>query len=231
MQNAVFRGGDIFRTNEAARGSEGLRYDIALPLVVDLDGTLIATDALHESLIFFLKRRGVSAWKIPYWIFAGRATVKNRLAEAVTEEDVMSLPANAELVAFAEREASRGRRIVLATAADLAIAQKIQRRFPFISDLIASVDGRNLKGPAKAEEVMRRFPDGFVYAGDSTADLHVWSKASAAIFAGRSASMAKKISRLTKLEAVFLTKTLGFPSLRQGLRVHQWPRTAWSSCR
>jgi len=222
MQSALFVGGDVFRANETSRVSEGLRYDIALPLVVDLDGTLIATDSLHESLIFFLKRRGVSAWKIPYWIAAGRATVKNRLADVVMEEDVIGFPANAELVAFAEREASRGRRIVLATAADLAIAQKVQRRFPFISDLIASADSPNLKGPAKAEEMMRRFPDGFVYAGNSTADLHVWSKASAGIFAGRSATMGNKVSRLTELEAVFLTKTFGFPSLRQALRIHQW---------
>ena len=68
---------------------------------------------------------------------------------------------------------------------------------------------------------MRRFPDGFIYAGDSTADLHVWGKASAAIFAGRSATMEDKISRLTELEAVFLTKS---PSLRQGLRIHQWAK-------
>jgi hypothetical protein len=68
--------------------------------VVDLDGTLIATDALHESLILFLKRRSVSARKIPYWIAAGRGTVKNRLADVVTEEEVMSFPANAELVAL-----------------------------------------------------------------------------------------------------------------------------------
>jgi 4-hydroxybenzoate polyprenyltransferase len=224
MKSVLFKGGDVFRANETSRVSEGLRYDIALPLVVDLDGTLIAADALHESLIFFLKRRGVWAWKIPYWIVAGRATVKNRLADVVTQEDVMSFPANAELVAFAECEASRGRRIVLATAADLAIAQKIQVRFPFITDLIASVDGKNLKGPAKAEEVMRWFPDGFIYAGDSTADLHVWSKASAAIFAGRSATMGNRISRLTELEAVFLTKAFDFLSVRQGLRPHQWAK-------
>jgi hypothetical protein len=86
MQSALFKGGDVFRANETSRVSEGLRYDIALPLVVDLDGTLIATDALHESLIFFLKRRGVWAWKIPYWIVAGRATVKNRLADVVTKK-------------------------------------------------------------------------------------------------------------------------------------------------
>ena len=167
MQVASFRESDNLPAKGPSPERELLPHDITLPLVVDLDGTLIATDALHELLIFFLKRRGAEAWKIPYWIGAGRAIVKNWLAEVVTEEDVASFPMNAGLVCFAEQEASRGRRIVLATAADLAIAQKVQQRFPFISHVIASTDGRNLKGLAKAEEVMRQFPDGFIYAGDS----------------------------------------------------------------
>ena len=226
MQIASFRESDNLPANESSPERELLPHDITLPLVVDLDGTLIATDALHESLIFFLKRRGAEAWKVPYWIGAGRAIVKNRLAEVVTEEDVASFPVNAGLVRFAEQEASCGRQIVLATAADLAIAQKVQQRFPFISHVIASTDGRNLKGLAKAEEVMRQFPDGFIYAGDSASDLHVWDRASAAIFVGRSTNMEKKITTRTELAAVFPTKTLNFPSLRRGLRLHQWAKNA-----
>ena len=110
---------------EIAPVAEGLPLGIEFPLVVDLDGTLIATDALHELLLFFLKRQGMAAWKIPFWILSGRAKVKNRLAEVVTEEDVATFPVNDELLALAEREAKRGRRIVLATAADLSIAEKI----------------------------------------------------------------------------------------------------------
>jgi len=226
MQIASFRESDNLPGNGPSPERALLPHDIALPLVVDLDGTLIATDALHESLIFFLKRRGAEAWKVPYWIGAGRAIVKNRLAEVVTEEDVASFPVNAGLVCFAEQEANRGRRIVLATAADLAIAQKVQQRFPFISHVIASTDGFNLKGLAKAEEVMRQFPDGFIYAGDSASDLHVWDRASAAIFVGRSTNMEKKITTRTELAAVFPTKTLNFPSLRRGLRLHQWAKNA-----
>ena len=102
---------------------------------------------------------------------------------------------NAALVRFAEQEANCGRQIVLATAADLAIAQKVQQRFPFISHVIASMDGCNLKGLAKAEEVMRQFPDGFIYAGNSSSDLHVWDRASAAIFVGRSRIWRRRLRR------------------------------------
>ncbi len=44
-----------------------LGFDIAIPLVIDLDSTLLATDTLHESLLLFLKRRPTSAWQIPIW--------------------------------------------------------------------------------------------------------------------------------------------------------------------
>jgi hypothetical protein len=71
---------------------------------------LIATDALHESLLFFLKRQGIASWKIPFWILSGRAKVKNRLAAVVTEEEIATFPVNDELLAMAEREAKRGRR-------------------------------------------------------------------------------------------------------------------------
>ena len=127
-------------------------------------------------------------------------------------------------MAFAERGAHRGRRIVLATAADLAIAQKIQRRFLFISEVLASTDGLNLKGSAKADRLARLFPDGFVYAGDSPADLHVWKKASGAIFVGRSAALAKRIAREVDLQAVLLTKAAPLRSLTKGLRIHQWAK-------
>lgn len=203
-----------------------LAYELGLPLVMDLDGTLISTDALHESLLNFLKRRASEAWKIPFWILSGRAVVKSRLAEAVTDQDAETFPVNDELVAIARHEAERGRRIVLATAADISIAEKIQRRFSFIGHVIASVGGRNLKGPAKATEVGAQFPNGFIYAGDSAADLDVWSKATAAIFVGRSASMEGKIAARTTLAVVLPTKLLDFPTLRRGLRLHQWAKNA-----
>jgi 4-hydroxybenzoate polyprenyltransferase len=217
---------DDLTANTPTRAEEFLSYDVALPLVIDLDGTLIATDALHESFLFYLKRRWLDAWKIPFWTLSGRAIVKNRLAETVTHEDVANFPVNDKLVALAELEAGRGRRIILATAADISIAEKIQDRFPFFCQIIASTDGRNMKGAQKAEAVNKLLPDGFIYAGDSSADLHVWNSASAAIFAGRSARMEKKIRTRTELAAVFPTRILSFPSLRRGLRFHQWAKNA-----
>jgi len=43
--------------------------------------------------------------------------------------------------------------------------------------MFASDGERNLKGFAKAEMLSRMFPNGFIYAGDSKADLIVWQRA------------------------------------------------------
>lgn len=224
MQHALSAESVSDRIEETALFAEMLSCDVGLPLVLDLDNTLLATDSLHESLLVVFKRHSGRIREIPFWLLAGRATVKHRLAETFTEEDAKSLPVKDHVIAFAEREARRGRRIVLATAADLAIAQKIQRRFLFISEVLASTDGLNLKGSAKADRLARLFPDGFVYAGDSPADLHVWKKASGAIFVGRSAALAKRIAREVDLQAVLLTKASPLRSLTKGLRIHQWAK-------
>ena len=203
-----------------------LGHDISIPLVIDLDGTLLSTDTLHELLLLFLKRRPTAAWQIPGWVLSGRATVKDRLADVVTDEDVATFPAHAALVTLAENEAARGRKIVLATAADLSIAEKIRARFSFIQEVVASSAGHNLKGVAKAEALSARFPDGFIYAGDSAADLHVWNRAIAAIFVGRSPALKRQIEARTELTALPPNALFNFPALRRGLRLHQWAKNA-----
>ncbi len=142
-----------------------LGFDIAIPLVIDLDSTLLATDTLHESLLLFLKRRPTSAWQIPIWALSGREALKNRLADVVTDEDVATFPARQSLVTLAENEAARGRKIVLATAADLSIAEKIRNRFSFIREVVASSAGHDLKGAPKAEALHALFrTDSFMRA-------------------------------------------------------------------
>jgi hypothetical protein len=48
----------------------------------------------------------------------------------------------------------------------------------FIDQVFASGGRRNLKGSEKAAMLRQLFPAGFVYAGDSAADLEVWRHAS-----------------------------------------------------
>jgi 4-hydroxybenzoate polyprenyltransferase len=201
-----------------------LSCDLTVPFVVDLDGTLVPTDTLHEALFLLLKHDWSRAWRVPVWILQGRAVVKEKLGALVTDQDVANFPINADLLEFVEREARRGRKIVLATAADHSIAEKVAQRFPFISKVIAS-DGRtNLRGRAKAEALSEIYPKGFVYAGDSYPDVEVWRRSSGAIFAGNSRRLFEEVKDATQLFASFPKPSLGFNGLRRALRIHQWAK-------
>ena len=71
------------------------------PLCVDLDGTLIRSDLLFESLARLIKTQPWMLLAVPFWLLAGKAVLKRNLARRVSV-DVESLPYNAGFVSTAE---------------------------------------------------------------------------------------------------------------------------------
>lgn len=213
-------------TSAGPVGIPALKCDLGLPLILDLDGGLLTTDMVQEGLLILFKREWAKVWKFPLWAIRGWAAVKQRLATLVTDEDIARFPINPALESFARHEAQLGREIVLATAADRGIAEKVERRFSFVSKVIAS-DGRTaMRGRAKAEELRRLYPKGFIYAGDSYPDIHVWKLSSGAIFAGTSARLVRKAREVAEVVASFPRPRPGTDGFRRGLRLHQWVKNA-----
>ena len=56
-----------------------------IPLCVDLDGTLIQTDLLWESLVRLLRRNPLYVIAVFWWWLRGRAHLKAEIAERATE--------------------------------------------------------------------------------------------------------------------------------------------------
>ena len=138
-----------------------------MPLVVDLDGTLVLTDLLHESAVLAVTRAPIAALRALPALFRGdRAALKRRLAEA-GPVDAGSLPLREELVGLLGEEKARGRRLVLATAADELLARPIAARVGLFDEVLASDGVRNLKGEEKRPALVSRFGEkGFDYAAD-----------------------------------------------------------------
>src|SRR5688500_18047412 len=90
-------------------------------LCVDLDGTLVSTDLLWESLLSAVRARPWVLLLAPLWLVRGRAHVKRRLAES-SDLDFSALPYRAHTVAFITAAHRDGRRVVLATASDALLA-------------------------------------------------------------------------------------------------------------
>ncbi|MGZ5201021.1 MAG: UbiA family prenyltransferase [Telluria sp.] len=145
----------------------------ALPLVVDLDGTLVRSDLLWESLALFLRRHVLRAWLLPLWLFLGKAGFKARIASMI-ELDPAALPYDAEVLDLVRRARDAGRTTVLATGAQRRLAEQVAGHTGLF-DLVLATDDVNLTSHNKAARLLGLYGEqGFDYIGNSRADLPVW---------------------------------------------------------
>jgi 4-hydroxybenzoate polyprenyltransferase len=195
-----------------------------IPLCVDLDGTLILTDTLAESLLLALKDDRLLIFEIPFWLLRGRAHLKHLLSGHVTL-NVASLPLNQPLVDYLKEQRRAGRKLILVTATDLRVAREIAAHTGLFDEVIASDGVTNLAGHHKAEALQKRFgKGGFDYAGNESRDLAVWAVARRAIVVSSDSSLARKAADVCEVEKSF---TVPPPTAREwikALRVHQWTK-------
>ncbi|WP_050626355.1 hypothetical protein [Bradyrhizobium viridifuturi] len=184
-------------TPRAGGMSTLLGLPTSLPLVLDLDGTLIRGDLLHLSFFSILRRNPLIVLACAIWLTRGRAALKRQLALR-QRIDWSRLELHQDIVALAEREKAAGRRVVLATAADALLANQLASLLPWLDDVLASDGKHNLKGANKAGLLVKRFPGGFIYAGDCTSDLLVWAHAAGIITVNAREALRAAVAALGK---------------------------------
>ena len=194
-----------------------------LPLVVDLDGTLTPTDTLAESVVRLTKEHPWNSLAVPFWLLQGRAVLKARVAER-TQLPVATLPLRQDLVDYLRNEKARGRKLMLATAAHRSIAEPFADRLDVFDTVLASDENTNLKGRTKLAAIQQHYPQGFVYAGDSKADLPIWSHANRAILVGTSRKVTDEVRGKTVIEREFVSEGPKWKVWMRALRVHQWAK-------
>lgn len=207
-------------TRPAARPDTDAR---GIPVVVDLDGTLIGTDLLVETANGFVTRQHLRALRLLAWLPAGRYALKARLAEA-GGLDVEHLPYHQALLSWLRDQKAQGRRLVLATASHVRLAEAVAGHLGIFDEVLASGDGVNLKGHAKRDALVRRYGEGgFDYLGNEAADLVVWRAARRAHVVGGSPRLIGDVRALGNLDRVFQDARPGAPSaLLEAMRLHQW---------
>jgi apolipoprotein N-acyltransferase len=174
-----------------------------IPLAVDLDGTLIRTDMLWESLAHWLRRNPFAIFQILFWWVWGRALLKQKLAERVRIEPA-DLPYNEEFLAWLRREKKAGRKLVLATASDLKLAQPVADHVGIFDEVLASNGKTNLRSGNKLRALTEKFGErGFDYAGNSSADFAVWRGSREAVVVNASRAVLREAEKCTKLGPVF----------------------------
>jgi phosphoserine phosphatase len=148
-----------------------------LPLVVDLDGTLIETDL---SLLSSRRYVGWKLWRVLpifYLLLKGRAILKAFLCKRVLI-DVASLPYNDAVLRLIFSEKQKGRPIVLATGSYLTQAKEIADYLGVFDYVFGSHGTINLIGLEKRDLLLTFWgKQGFDYLGNSQSDLPIWAVA------------------------------------------------------
>jgi 4-hydroxybenzoate polyprenyltransferase/phosphoserine phosphatase len=191
------------------------------PICVDLDGTLVNTDLLIEACLTVVSTRSglLSLHKL---LTSNRADFKQKIS-ALAELNPETLPYNTQLIAFLRQQRKTGRAIVLATAACRGFAEAVAKHLDLFDEVISSDGVNNLKGEAKARELVERFGRrGFDYVGNDHADLPVWREAKGIILVNASRDVASKAHKSGKVVAEFADCQPTLSAALRAMRPHQW---------
>jgi 4-hydroxybenzoate polyprenyltransferase len=198
---------------------------VELPLCVDLDGTLVKSDTLADSLMILGRRRPSALLRTPFWAIKGKAHLKSQVASLVTL-DVAHLPYNRPLLDYLRGEHAAGRKLYLATGADVVLAWSIAMHLGIFEDVIASDGTVNLTGENKLQHLEQRFAvDGFEYIGNAFADLPILLGARRAMLANPNHRLTSALKSRNILASRKFLDRLPLPVvLAKALRVHQWAK-------
>jgi 4-hydroxybenzoate polyprenyltransferase len=193
-----------------------------VPLVVDLDDTLVRTDLLLESLFVLAKRSPLRLLLVPIWLAKGKAHLKRRLGQ-VARPDATGLPYRQDLVSRLQAERRRGRQLVLATAADRAVAEDIAQHLGLFDAVFASDGTVNLARVCKRDRLVGEYgAHGFDYVGSGRSDRAVWRAARKALVVQTEPRLAARIAELTDVETIVDGDPLRLGSYLSALRPQQW---------
>jgi len=193
------------------------------PLYVDCDGTLIASDLLHEGLAREVVGRPWAWPGLLRAIFAGRPALKKRVA---TRQPVQpaTLPYRPEVLDRLRTAHAEGRTLILATAGDASYAQAVADYLGLFSGVLASDGQTNLKGEAKLTAIRAHAQGPFAYAGDARADLPIWAAAEEAWVVSGDPAVIAAAQRVAPHATVIPVPARTWRAWLKVIRPHQWAK-------
>jgi 4-hydroxybenzoate polyprenyltransferase/phosphoserine phosphatase len=197
-----------------------------VPLVVDLDGTLIRTDLLVETTFAHLGQNPARLGKLLAALARGKAALKSHIASA-TPIDVSLLPYDQRVLAMIQTAAASGCPVHLASASNERYVQAISEHLGLSGNCFASSDTENISAATKARHLVQAFGQGgFDYVGNSADDYPVWVAARKRVAVHPSSSVSAKLLALDN-GAVILEPPAGvYRAWIKLLRPHQWAKNA-----
>lgn len=201
-----------------------VQAEVKVPVVcADVDGTILATDLLYESILFVVKRSPGTLFLLPLWLLKGRAHLKEMLAKCSDSLAVNLLPLNEGVVDYLRQVSGEGQRVVLASASHRSMVERVAHRLGFVSEVIATDGDVNCKGAAKAKAIHAHLGGvAWEYVGDSRADMEVWREAASVVCVTSSRRFGARVEAAYPGAHIISKPPLTFAVLLKALRVHQW---------
>lgn len=201
----------------------------AIPLCVDLDGTLTPVDSLHETLLLLARRAPLALLRLMLRWRAGRAAFKAGVLQTLQRQPqalhryAEQLPLNEAVLARMQQAREQGRPLVLVTASDHSLAQALAQRLDCFDAVLASDGQHNLRGEAKRELLVSRYGEGgYDYLGDSAVDQPVFASARVATLVGHEPALARRLRQQLPQLDYLPTPRPHAGLLWQAMRPHQW---------
>ncbi|MDH3265290.1 MAG: UbiA family prenyltransferase, partial [Paracoccaceae bacterium] len=191
-------------------------------LVVDLDGTLVRSDMLHETFWSAFSRSWTAPLAAMSALARGKAALKRRMAE-LAEVDAAALPYNETVLRYVECWRMGGGRTALVTASDQTLAQRIAEHLGLFDEVHGSYNGTNLRGETKADFLVGKFGEGgFAYVGNDAADLPVWRRAGRAVVVDAPSGVVKQVDQMSRDTEHLPPSAKSLGAYIRALRLHQW---------
>ena len=205
---------------------ERLIGDSVPPLVVDLDGTLIRTDLLVESLFAYLGADPLRFWSLLPALRKGKAPFKAEIARHVAI-DPAHLPYDDRVLSLIHDARENGRRVFLASASNERYVRVVAQHLGFFDGWFASTDSENLSSSTKAQRLVEAFEERGLTISGTTGRMSPSGRWP--IEASRSPLRLRLGTRLKAADAsahVFESQSGGLRAWMKLLRVHQWVKSS-----
>jgi 4-hydroxybenzoate polyprenyltransferase/phosphoserine phosphatase len=194
-----------------------------VPLVLDLDGTLLLSDLMYETLWSAMRANFLATLRVVIQSVSNPARLKRQL-RTIASPDLRTLPIRTAVLEFARQAAASGRPVVLVSGADQELVNDLARDLGFSGRHYGSDGETNLTEASKAELLVSLFGEGgFDYAGNAAADMAVWKHARHCIVVAPSAQTSRRLAALEKPVKVIGTRWKQ-SSLIAEMRPHQWAK-------
>jgi 4-hydroxybenzoate polyprenyltransferase len=217
-----FKAGSAHR--DTPRRADPLETPDSLPLVIDLDGTMLRSDLLIESALSHVRSCPGELFHPLYWLLHGKAYLKERLATQITIDPAM-LPYNEPLMDFVRQARAEGRKIVLATASHRIFADQVAAHLDLFDHVLATEGSTNLSARSKRNALVTAYGEGgFDYVGNSRDDLQIWGSARRAYLVDPEYGVEQAARKLGNVETVIRSPESKLKLWMKALRLHQWTK-------